>query len=428
LNDRPWLVPRLLRYLMVAAAISLVLWLAWASRGALIPFLLGVIIAYVIYPAVELLARRLPSYETNPSFARGLSVVTVYVAGLGVLTLLGFLFVPVVIDQVRDLIEDAPELVEDAQEQLQDLGDWYEDHVPEDLREQIDTWRDDIAGAAGDLIKSVAERTLGFATSSVSVVLGYLVVPFWVFYLLKDRDQGLRFFYGLFPPRYQEDARNCVMILHRTLGSYIRAQLLLGLIIGIITAIGLRIMGINFAIGLGVIAGFTELVPIIGPILGFIPAIIIVLATEPEKWWVVLFYIGVQQLENQLLVPRIQGHATNLHPAVILVLMVAAGHVAGFIGLVIVVPLAAVLRNLFVYIYYRLKEIEAEREGLPAPVKYEQEIQEVLEDVRSEPLGGPAGAFDMPPPESPAEQRRRVRRRARRVIPAAPATEGSGES
>lgn len=415
MNDRPWLVPRTLRYLMVATAAILVLWLLWASRGVLIPFLLGMVIAYVMFPAVELMARRLPSYKTNPSFARGLSVITIYVAGLAVLTLLGFLLIPEIVDQVRDLIDDAPRFVERAQERLQDLGDWYESRVPDGLRAQIDEWRDDISAAAGDLIRAVAERTLGIATASVSVVLGYLVVPFWVFYLIKDRDQALRFFYGLFPPRYQRDARNCLMILHRTLGSYIRAQLLLGLIIGTVTAIGLRIMGVEFSIGLGVIAGFTELVPIIGPILGFIPAIIIVLATEPEKWWwVVLFYLAVQQLENQLLVPRIQGQATNLHPAVILVLMVVAGHMAGFLGLIIVVPLAAVLRNLFVYIYNRLKEIEAERAGKLPPPEPRAEIAEVLEEVRAEPFAGPPSEFSFPPPETLAEGRGRVRRRGRK--------------
>jgi len=135
----------------------------------------------------------------------------------------------------------------------------------------------------------------------------------------------------------------------------------LGLFIGVATTLGLFLLGVNYYVILGIIAGITELIPIIGPILGAIPAIIVVLATEPEKTiWVILFYIGIQQLENTVLVPRIQGNAVEMHPALIIVLLAIAQQVAGFGGMLIAVPLAAVSRDLFKYIYSRLQEREAE--------------------------------------------------------------------
>ena len=109
------------------------------------------------------------------------------------------------------------------------------------------------------------------------------------------------------------------------------------------------------SLALGVIAGITELIPFIGPIIGAIPALIIVAATAPEYFiWVVMIYFLIQQIENSLLVPRIQGKALSIHPAVILLLLAIGGTTFGIIGLIAIVPLAAVLREIFWYLDRRL--------------------------------------------------------------------------
>ena len=148
------------------------------------------------------------------------------------------------------------------------------------------------------------------------------------------------------------------------IGRYLRGQLLLGFVVGVATFIGLMVLDVNLAIALAVFAGVAELIPIIGPFIGALPALVIVAATDPDKIvWVLLLYLLVQQVENHLLVPRVQGHAVDLHPAVIIMLLAVAGTVFGFIALIVIIPLVALLRELFWYADHRLSGL-APREAM----------------------------------------------------------------
>ena len=116
--------------------------------------------------------------------------------------------------------------------------------------------------------------------------------------------------------------------------------------------VGLFLLGIRFSAVLGVIAGVTELVPVIGPLLGAIPGSLVTLATSPNDLVpVLLLYVGIQLVENALLVPRIQGRAVEIHPAIIMVILVVASEAAGLWGVLLAVPVAAVARDVFKYFY-----------------------------------------------------------------------------
>jgi predicted PurR-regulated permease PerM len=115
------------------------------------------------------------------------------------------------------------------------------------------------------------------------------------------------------------------------------------------------------------------MVPILGPWLSFIAAAIVVLATEPEKIWIIIpLFLGIQQLENTFLVPKIQGDAVNMNPAIIMILLVLGGALFGIIGVIVIVPFAAIARDVFIYVYNRLSE-EA---GAPGPIFQESETAE----------------------------------------------------
>jgi predicted PurR-regulated permease PerM len=121
--------------------------------------------------------------------------------------------------------------------------------------------------------------------------------------------------------------------------------------VGYVCFMGLFIMRIKFALSLAIIAGVTELIPILGPLIGGALALVVTLATAPEKAiWVLLLYVVVQLLENNLLVPRIQGHYLRIHPAVALFLLVLGAYVAGFWGIVLIVPLAATIVEIYRYL------------------------------------------------------------------------------
>lgn len=361
------ITPRHIRIAMVIGALLVITWFLWLARGALFPFVIGAVLAYVIAPIVERAAVVQPWYARNPETARGVAVLFIYAAGLAAIIITAIFFVPEIIEEVDQFIEEVPELYDAASDQVDEWLDQYRDNVPENVRDRIEEALAGAGSQAGALVEGVAERSLGIVFSTVAAVFGYIAVPFFIFYALKDRDRALGRVYSFFPENIRPDVRECVRIANNVLGAYVRAQLFLALVIFTITLVGLRLMGIQFSVGLAITAGFTELIPIIGPIIGFVPAFIVVLATDPEKWWwVVLFYIGVQAAENYLLVPRFHSSSVNMHPALVLVLLTAAGAVFGLLGVLVVVPVAAAIRDVYAYVYRRLGEEETRRAALAA--------------------------------------------------------------
>jgi len=168
----------------------------------------------------------------------------------------------------------------------------------------------------------------------------------------------MAWFYNLWPPDWQEDVRNIVGIVDAMLATYIRVQLFLGVLIGITTGVAMWIIGIRQAIVLGLFAGLFELVPVLGPWLAFIVAAVVTLATDPDRIFLVaLAFLGIQQLENTFLVPKLQGDALRINPAIIVMLLAIGGSLWGFVGLIVIVPLSAVLRDIFVYLYHRASDI-----------------------------------------------------------------------
>ena len=215
---------------------------------------------------------------------------------------------------------------------------------------------EEYAASSGSILisaaRTVAARTLGAISNAVSTVIGVAAVPFLLFYLLKDRETAVSGIYSLMPPEARRHAVNVVAIVNGVVGAYIRAQLTLGVIVGLVVSLGLFLLGIKFSILLGIVAGVTELIPIIGPLLGAIPGVFVALATAPEKvLWVVLLYAGVQAVENVVLVPRIQGHAVGVNPAIIMVALMVGSEAAGLWGVLLAVPVTAVGRDIFNYFH-----------------------------------------------------------------------------
>ena len=337
--------------------------LVWRARGALLPFAVGAILAYTLEPVVTVLADLLKGRvgAHRQTLVRTLSVAVIYLMFFGGLTLAGFFFAPVAADQISHFVDRLPDLVREARDQTDEWVRLYRERAPMEVQRQLNGFADDAAAAAAQAGEVAVRRTVGILTTTAATIFGFAVVPFWMFYVMRDRPTTVPGFLGAVPVEVREDARNLLRIADYLLGRYIRGQLFLGLIVGLAVGISLTIIGVELSIGLALWAGVTELIPVIGPWLGALPGLLIVDATEPGLLIpVALVYFAVQMLENNFLVPRIQGDAVNLHPAVVIVLLVLGGAVAGFTGLVIVIPLAAIAREVFWYTDRRLQGQTAE--------------------------------------------------------------------
>lgn len=349
------------RVALWATTLAVVVLLAWSARSALLPFAMGALLAYILTPLVDRLASLVParSHRANV-YRRGAAVVLVYAMIGAVLFALGAWLIPVATDQVLDFSDKLPESVTAAREQMSEWLTQYRMRVPADVQDRLDTYAEDAGLALAEAAAAMVRRSVGALTGTIGVVFGFLVVPFWMFYALRDRHNIERNFMAAPPERLRADLRNVLSIADRLLGRYLRAQLVLGVVVGVAVGAGLTLMDIQMSLALGVIAGVTELIPLIGPWIGAVPGMMVVAGTNPDMViWVGLLYLLVQQAENNLLVPRIQGQAVQVHPAMVILLLVVGGAVFGFIGLVVIVPATAILRELFWYADRRLSGASA---------------------------------------------------------------------
>ena len=348
--------PRARLLLWLSAAI-LVCLTAYLARHALLPFAIGALGAYALAPLVERMTWLVPLHTpAHAKWRRGIAVMIVYVVFLGLIiaTLVGL--VPIAARQITHFIDILPAITTSAREQTFGLLEQYQSRTPPEIQDRLERIAEQGAATVGTVLGRALQGTVATVTTTLGFVLGFAVVPFWTFYVMRDRDSVSRSLVEGAPLEVREDARRMLTLMDRLLGRYLRAQLFLGLVVGVAVGAVMALLKVDLSLGLGVWAGVTELIPIIGPWIGAIPALIIVAATDPGLLpWVALTYLLVQQLENNLLVPRFQGEALDMHPAIVILVLVAGGAVWGLIGLVIAVPAAAILRELFWYLDRRLR-------------------------------------------------------------------------
>lgn len=352
------------RLLLWMAMLTVVVWVVWRARQELIPFAMGAVLASMLTPLVDVVAAAVPArvfavFSGSPHqrdvYRRGIAVLVVYaVIGTGLFAV-GAAVVPLAADQIVEFADDLPDNVEKARVQAREWLTQYRSGVSEEARELIDEYAERTANDLGTQIAALARSSVSGLFGAIGVLFGFLIVPFWMFYAMRDRHTVRDNFVNGMPEAVRADIENIMTIGDRLLFRYIRGQLLLGLIVGTAVGMGLSLMDVQLSLALGVFAGITELIPFIGPLIGAVPGVLMVAATDSDKIVPVMaLYLFVQQVENNLLVPRVQGQSVDLHPAMVILLLIVGGAVFGFIGLLFVVPLVAILRELFWYVDHRL--------------------------------------------------------------------------
>ncbi len=349
------------RMIITAAVLLLALIVLYMARTALLPFILGTILVYIMLPIIDGLDARLQLLLHHRRLTRTLSVLILYlllVAGL--IGLLAFV-IPPIATQISRLLQGLPQLVEQAYRAIPDIVqvwlDRYDQLVPQDIRLAIERSFQDRLQALFEALQSGVFKSVGVLFSTVSFVLGFVIVPLWMFYLLRDQPEIEVAAFRLVPVGYRDDARSIRTLVDDVLGSYLRGQVILSFSVALMSYAAFEMIDLDFALLLGTLVGVFEIIPILGPVLGAIPAIIVASATAPERFlWVVIITFVVQLIENNLLLPLVAGGTVRLHPALVMVALVVGGAIGGFAGLVLSVPLTAVVRDVTYYLYLRLTD------------------------------------------------------------------------
>ncbi|NWF80067.1 MAG: AI-2E family transporter [Chloroflexi bacterium] len=357
---------RIARWLLVLSALYVVGWLLWQARSALTPFIIGAILAYLFLPLVNRLEGRVPRWA---------AILIVYALVLAVIVTFFAFLVPPLIEQFSQLVRALPDistierwvdmLIAEYQQLLANLPANIQSEVQQTVAEVVasalTTIRTNLLSYLRNLGTFLISSMLSVA-STVAFLLGFFLVPFWLFYVLMDQRAGRERLNHVLPEQLRTDFWSVITIIDSDFSGYLRGQLLLGLVVGSAAGIGLGLlnllgMQVPYVLILAVIAGITELIPVIGPIIGSIPAILLGFIDSPTTGLaVLLLYVAIQQLENNFLVPRIVGDSVGLHPAVLMVLLVVCAQVFGVLGAILSAPMGAVSRDVFLYLYGRLSD------------------------------------------------------------------------
>jgi predicted PurR-regulated permease PerM len=347
------LSPRVAVLILAAIVAGLVLWMA---RDSIRPFILGLLFVYLLDPPVRWLVRR--------GLRRTIAILVVYVVGIiAVVEFLALTLTPLVNELLR-FIEDFPTLAAQLEEQLQRLGEFYQRlEIPVEIRSWIDSVIAGIGqgGGGGGADLSFLMPLITGAGSLLGALFAYFILPVWVAYLLKDKASLVATFDRALPETWRFDTWAVIKTVERDFGQWVRGQIILGFVVGIATFVGLIVLSQFFpvfgryAVLLAVIAGLFELVPIIGPIISAVPAVLLAATAGPAAVLAALgLYFLVQQVENNLLVPQIQGDAVKLHPAAVVFAIIVGGSLAGLLGAILALPVTAAFRDVVRYLFRRL--------------------------------------------------------------------------
>ena len=358
------------RLVVIILGIIIFLWILYLLKTFILPFATGLVLAYLLMPVVLWLEEKLPPRRKWPGFKRVISVLLAFLILVCIVGAFGYFIVSTVIEASFTLLESAPYFISQS---LENIQEWFDDLIsvlPIDVQEDINQEIVEGGTALGNAIRSSLMGAVSSIPATFGMVMGFAVLPFFLFYLLKDSEKLKAGLISPFSEKTAIHARKVFSIIEQVLGRYIRAQLMLGVIVAYFTFIGLHVLDIPYKIALALLAGITELIPIIGPWIGGAVAVIVTLAVVPDKAiWVAVLFVCIQLLENNLLVPKIQSAYLRIHPAVMIFLLVFGAYVAGFWGLLIIGPLTATLVAIFKYIrdQYRQSELlEATEPDEPA--------------------------------------------------------------
>lgn len=355
-----WNTRQRVRALVTMLLLLLITWLLYQARRALLPFVLGTVFAYILLPFINWLDDHMRK-SLSQRLVRGVSVLIAYALTIYVISALLTSVVPPIGAQVGSLIQRLPYFARNvyraAPMLVQDWLDAYNRIVPESIRLAV---QHSVESTVQSLLRTLQTgifKGVNVVFTTVSFILGLIVVPLWMFYILRDEPEIRTQFYGLIPIPYRDDVRNILRLIDGVLGAYLRGQLILCLSVAILTTVGLLILGIDFALLLGTLAGIFEVIPVLGPLLGAIPAILVTLATSPSRvLWVILLAVVVQQVENYLLVPQVAHGTFRIHPALAILALVIGSEVAGLWGVILCLPLTAMVRDVVHYLYLRLSD------------------------------------------------------------------------
>jgi predicted PurR-regulated permease PerM len=340
------------RYFVLSLSLAGIIWFLIAAQGLLGPLAVAALLAYVLNPAVAFV-------NTRTKLPRKWVVLLVYIISLAVLITLGIILAPIIANQLRDW---AAEL---GQVQAQFEGRLRRPFVFLGFQIPLDEFVTDIGNDSSGLISP--DLILGIIQSTSTNLAWILVILVTTFYLLQDWQTLREWLIGLAPPGYQSDVRRLYVSIKEVWNNYLRGQLVLMLIVGLLTGIGLAIIGVPGAAALGILTGILDAILSVGPVVAMIIAASVAWVAGSAFYnlsgaWIALFVVMlfglIQMIENVWLRPRVIGQWVHLHPAVVFIAIMGSLALAGVLVTLIIIPVLSSAGVIGRYVYCKILDVD----------------------------------------------------------------------
>lgn len=355
------------RRIIVTVLVLLLFVFIYFIRHVFIYLTFAALLAYIIALPVDVLVKRFRFPHTAATLL-SLFGMLLLIAGFG------FLVVPPIAEEFNLLIRGLPEVLASLENyintQIQVYGRGTSAFT-------IQSWLDQIFTKLQENLPAVAGTAfttgVGVVNAVSNAAVGAIFVPIMSYYFVKDSDKFRRSFELIIPARTRPIISSAIEKISTSLGGYVRGQILLCLIVGVTSTLGLLILDVKYAFVLGLVAGVMEVIPMVGPILGLIPAAIIAFTTSPLlALKVIILYLIIQGAENFFLAPRIRGTTMNMHPITVIISMMIGARVMGGVGMFLALPVAAVIKTVYyIYLESRILENGNTLNGVESEVKSE---------------------------------------------------------
>lgn len=334
------------KLVIMLLAVGGIIYFFFQIGRVLLPFGAGILLAYLLYPILEYLKKK--------NISRTWSIYILTILFLVFIIIISFFIIPSFLNELEGLSSTMPEYINRIGKYIDYLnGEYHRVKMPPTVKEAIDRILNRVEEQLINFMESLTEQII----SSLRSIISLLIAPFISYYILKDMVKIKRGFIKVIPKNKRSLFYNIAIEINKIFLGYLRGQVWLSIIVGILSTIGLLIFQIRFSIILGFFACLSNMIPFIGPIIGSVPSILIALLTSSGKAIsIAILFIVIQQVESSLISPRIMSGEVGLHPLAVIFSFLLGTEFFGLWGMLLAVPIAACIKVLAKIFFRKVQE------------------------------------------------------------------------
>jgi len=329
-------------------AVVLLLAFAYTIRDVFVLLLVAVVMATALDPWVDSLQHR--------KIPRPIGLIIIYILLFGTVSVILGLLIPALVTQVSELAQNFPAIY---QKFVNEFGAFQDFSARAGIQQSIGNVLQSLQGSVSNVGGSVFSALSGFFGG----VIAFIAVLIMTYYMVTEESGMKKFFRSIAPVKFQPYLHELITKIQVKLGGWLRGQLLLLLIVAVMSYIGLVLLGIKYALVLALFAGLLEFIPIIGSTIAAIPAAFIAFTQSPTKGILTIaLFIMVQQIENNLIVPRVMKSTTGLHSIVTIIVLLVGAKVAGLLGILLAIPVTLIVTTVYQDVFGKKRDAELQLE------------------------------------------------------------------